>query len=242
MMLSTENIDKLIIGRIDPHIYAFTTNTVPNYLKVGDTSRPVTIRLDEWREIFPNLLHAEDWEWIAKTKNGKYFRDFAVHYYLEEVKKFHRLQRDDIPGLPYYSKEFFENASPQDIDEAILDIEHCAAIADSVRYQFYSEERLPIETHYERVESYPLRPNQEEAVNAFVRARENGRRNLLMYAVMRFGKSFTSMCCATAMNAKVVLIVSAKADVCTEWQRTVESHTRFEGYDFLKSDTLLETL
>lgn len=239
MMLSTENIDKLIIGRIDPHIYAFTTNTVPNYLKVGDTSRPVTIRLDEWREIFPNLLHAEDWEWIAKTKNGKYFRDFAVHYYLEEVKKFHRLQRDDIPGLPYYSKEFFENASPQDIDEAILDIEHCAAIADSVRYQFYSEERLPIETHYERVESYPLRPNQEEAVNAFVRARENGRRNLLMYAVMRFGKSFTSMCCATAMNAKVVLIVSAKADVCTEWQRTVESHTRFEGYDFLKSDTLL---
>lgn len=239
MMLSTENIDNLIIGRIDPHIYAFTTNTVPNYLKVGDTSRPVTIRLDEWREIFPNLLHAEDWEWIAKTKNGKYFRDFAVHHYLEEIKKFHRLQRDDIPGLPYYSKEFFENASPQDIDEAILDIEHCAAIADSVRYQFYSEERLPIETHYERVESYPLRPNQEEAVNAFVRARENGRRNLLMYAVMRFGKSFTSMCCATAMNAKVVLIVSAKADVCTEWQRTVESHTRFEGYDFLKSDALL---
>ena len=238
-MLNTENIDRLIIGRIDPHIYAFTTNTVPNYLKVGDTCRPVNIRLDEWRDIFPNLLHVEDWEWIAKTKNGKYFRDFAVHYYLEEVKKFHRLQRDDIPGLPYYSKEFFENASPQDIDEAILDIEHCAAIADSVRYQFYSEERLPIETHYERVESYPLRPNQEEAVNAFVRARENGRRNLLMYAVMRFGKSFTSMCCATAMNAKVVLIVSAKADVCTEWQRTVESHTRFEGYDFLKSDTLL---
>lgn len=239
MMLNTENIDKLIVGRIDPHIYAFTTNTVPNFLKVGDTYRPVNVRVEEWREIFPNLVHTEDWEWIAKTKNGKYFRDFAVHYYLEEIKKFHRLQKEDIPNLPYYSKEFFKNASPKDIDEAILDIERCAAMADNVRYQFYSEERLPIETHFERVESYPLRPNQEDAVNAFVQARNNGRRNLLMYAVMRFGKSFTSMCCATAMDAKVVLIVSAKADVRTEWQRTVESHTRFEGYDFLDSAALL---
>ena len=34
-----------------------------------------------------------------------------------------------------------------------------------------------------------------------------------MYAVMRFGKSFTSMCCAVANNAKLVVVVSAKADV-----------------------------
>lgn len=238
-MLSTENIDKLIIGRVDPHIYAFSTNTIPNYLKVGDTYRPVSVRIDEWRDIFPTLVHEETWEWLAKTKDGKYFRDFAVHYYLEQIKHLHRLQPNEIEEKVYYSREFFENATPQDIDEAIMDIERCAAIADNVLYQFYSEDRLPIKTHFERVESYPLRPNQKDAVNAFVQARENGRRNLLMYAVMRFGKSFTSMCCATAMNAKVVLIVSAKADVCTEWQRTVESHTRFEGYDFLNSDTLL---
>ena len=46
-------LDQLIIGRVDPHIYAFTTNTIPNYLKVGDTYRPVTVRLQEWREHFP---------------------------------------------------------------------------------------------------------------------------------------------------------------------------------------------
>lgn len=37
-----------------------------------------------------------------------------------------------------------------------------------------------------------------------------------MYAVMRFGKSFTSLCCAKEMGesgAKLVLVVSAKADV-----------------------------
>lgn len=239
MMWSTENIDKLIIGRIDPHIYAFSTNTIPNYLKVGDTYRPVQVRLDEWRTIFPELKHDDNWEWPAKTQNGKYFRDFAVHYYLEQIKHLHRLQPNDIPNIPYYSKEFFEHASPKDIDEAILDIERCASISDSVCYQFYSEDRLPIETHFERTETYPLRPNQEAAVNAFVQARDNGHKNLLMYAVMRFGKSFTSMYCAAKMDAKVVLIVSAKADVRTEWQRTVESHVRFEGYDFLDSAALL---
>lgn len=238
-MISTVDIDKLIIGRIDPHIYAFSTNTVPNYLKVGDTYRPVNARLDEWRTIFPELEHDDNWEWAAKTQNGKYFRDFAVHYYLEQIKHFHRLQPNDIPNLPYYSKEFFQNASPKDIDEAILDIERCAKIIENTRYQFYSEERLPIETHFERTEDYPLRPNQQDAVNAFNLARRNGHRNLLMYAVMRFGKSFTSMYCAAEMKAKVVLIVSAKADVRTEWQKTVESHKHFAKYDFLDSAALL---
>ena len=48
----TSILENLIVGRIEPHIYAFTTNTVPNYLKVGDTYRPVNVRLDEWRDYF----------------------------------------------------------------------------------------------------------------------------------------------------------------------------------------------
>src|SRR5690625_612205 len=61
-----------------------------------------------------------------------------------------------------------------------------------------------------------------------------------MYAVMRFGKSFTSICCAVEMDAKIVLIVSAKADVKEEWKKTVESHIKFEGFNFLDSNSLLE--
>lgn len=59
-----------------------------------------------------------------------------------------------------------------------------------------------------------------------------------MYAVMRFGKSFTSMCCAVKMGAKLVVVVSAKADVKLEWKRTVESHVRFADYDFITSKDL----
>lgn len=237
----TDILDNLIVGCIEPHIYAFTTNTVPNYLKVGDTYRPVNVRLDEWRDFFPNLEHESDWEWLAKTENGKYFRDFAIHYYLEIIKRYHRLQPTDFDSLPYYSREFFENATPKDIDEAIKDIEQYAIQTDGSRqYQFYSEERLPEETHFARVDNYDPRPNQENTIQRFVAARKRRRKNLLMYAVMRFGKSFTSMCCATEMDAKVVLVVSAKADVKNEWKKTVESHVRFADYCFLCSDNLRE--
>jgi len=238
---NTDILDNLIVGRIEPHIYAFTTNTVPNYLKVGDTYRPVNVRLDEWRDYFPNLEHESDWEWLAKTESGKYFRDFAIHYYLEIIKRYHRLQPTDFDGLPYYSREFFENATPKDIDEAIQDIEQYAIQTDGSRqYQFYNEERLPEETHFAPTEKYDPRPNQENTIQRFVAARKRKRKNLLMYAVMRFGKSFTSMCCATEMDVKVVLVVSAKADVKNEWKKTVESHVRFADYCFLCSDNLRE--
>lgn len=51
-----ELLDNLIFGRVTPHIYAFRTGTIPNYLKVGDTYRPVSVRLKEWEEKFPDLI------------------------------------------------------------------------------------------------------------------------------------------------------------------------------------------
>ena len=56
LKIDTTLLDGLIVGRVEPHIYAFSTETVPNYLKVGDTARGVRVRLDEWRKIFPNLI------------------------------------------------------------------------------------------------------------------------------------------------------------------------------------------
>lgn len=234
--LDTSHIDSIIVGRVDPHIYAFTTGTVPEYLKIGDTYRPVSVRLQEWKEFFPDL--EKQYEHVAKTPSGKYYRDFAVHYYLETIRGLHRLLPNELQ-IPYYSREFFQHATNEDIDKAILDIEEYASKSGQTRYQFYSEDRLPQVEHYERKETFPPRPNQDDTIKAFNAAREKGRKHLLMYAVMRFGKSFTSMCCATEMKAKVVLIVSAKADVKQEWKYTVESHTRFKDYIFLDSEALV---
>jgi hypothetical protein len=158
--MDTTILDNIIIGRVEPHIYAFSTKTVPNYLKVGDTYRPIEQRLNEWRKYFPNL--EKEFSDVAKVNEETYFRDFAIHYFLEEERKFERLIPGAIANLPYYSKEFFKNASVQDVVDALADIKKCYE-KHSNKYQFYSfdNSRVPITYTYERVDNYPPRPNQD---------------------------------------------------------------------------------
>lgn len=230
-------LDKIIIGRVEPHIYAFTTNTVPNYLKVGDTYRPVSKRLNEWREFFPEL--EKQYENKAIIDEETYFRDYAIHQYLENDLNKQRLKQDDLAEGIYYSREFFKETEILDIDNAIEDIKENYQV-NSSKYEYYSSNnRLPKTYHYQRGGNWDLRPNQEAAVDNFIQAVNNGRKNLLMYAVMRFGKSFTSLCCALEMKAQTVLVVSAKADVKDEWKKTVESAGNFSEYVFIESSDLL---
>lgn len=234
-----ELLDNLIFGRVAPHIYAFQTRTIPNYLKVGDTYRPVSVRLNEWKRKFPDLV--KEYEHKATVNDDVYFRDYAVHFYLESVLGKERLHYEELPATTtYYSREFFKDTTTLEVDEAIHDI--CKEYDEhSNKYVYYdSNERLAVTVHYERGSKWTLRPNQQEAVDNFIKAVNLGRTNLLMYAVMRFGKSFTSLACAKAINAKTVLIVSAKADVREEWKKNVEQPGNFEGYNFLSSKELLE--
>lgn len=236
MIDNLEVLEHLIVGRVTPHIYAFSTNTVPNYLKVGDTYRPVSTRLHEWRLYFPDLT--KNFEDKASVAEDVYFRDFAVHQFLEQELKKVRLLPEDIEEGIYYSKEFFRETKPEDVKQAIQDITSSYE-QNSGKYAFYdASRRLPEEYHYERGASWALRPNQEAAVEAFQKAIQAGRHKLLMYAVMRFGKSFTSLCCALAMEAKLVLVVSAKADVAEEWKKTVESAGNFKDHVFVDSRAL----
>ena len=226
-------LDRIIIGRVEPHIYAFTTNTVPNYLKVGDTYRPVSQRLNEWRVFFPEL--EKQYENKAVIDEETYFRDYAIHQYLENDLNKKRLKPEDLEDGIYYSREFFKGTETGDIDNAIEDIKESYQ-ANSSKYEYYSSKnRLPQTFHYQRGEQWTLRPNQADAVKAFVNAVNNGRKNLLMYAVMRFGKSFTSLCCALEISANIVLVVSAKADVKDEWKKTVEGAGNFSKYVFLEA-------
>lgn len=230
-------LDSLITGRVEPHIYAFTTNTIPNYLKVGDTYRPVSKRLSEWREYFPNL--EQKFEGSAKITEDVYFRDFAVHYFLESEKRRIRLEPTDLPEGVYYSREFFREATVGDVEEAIADINEDYH-SKTGRYHYYDAKmQLPTTEKYASTGTWFPRPNQQATIDAFKRAVDNGRTHLLMYAVMRFGKSFTSMCCAKEMDAKLVVVVSAKADVRDEWRKTVESAENFRNdYEFFSSADL----
>lgn len=240
--IDLEILNDIIVGRVEPQIYAFTTETIPNYLKVGDTYRPLETRLNEWRKYFPNL--EKKFEAVAKVDEDTFFRDHAIHSFLLNVRNRPRLTPEAIEDIPYYSKEFFKDATEDDLKDAIVDIKTCHDDNQS-KYQFYKfdESHIPITHTYARTADYDLRPNQEETIKKFKEAisKKPARTNLLMYAVMRFGKSFTSMCCAVEMNAKFVIVVSAKADVKSEWKKTVESHVKFNGYYFLDSNSLLQS-
>ncbi len=237
-MADSSLLDKIIVGRVIPHIYAFSTNTIPNYLKVGDTYRSVDERLNEWKRYFSDLTPVFSRE--ATVSDSVYFRDYSLHKFLTDEKGKIRLlpSSPDFPTGIYYSNEFFKDVISQELDEGIEDI------ADDYnksghKYDFYDiNKRLPKPFVYARTEDFKPRPNQQETIDKFLYAIKHGRTNLLMYAVMRFGKSFTSMCCAKEMKAKCVVVVTAKADVEDEWKQTVETHKSFADYNFITSKEL----
>ncbi|UUM20135.1 MULTISPECIES: Eco57I restriction-modification methylase domain-containing protein [unclassified Mycoplasma] len=231
-----KELDGIIQGRIEPYIYAFSTNTIPNYLKIGDTYRGVLTRLNEWRFIYPCL--EKKYENKALVNDHIYFRDFSIHQFLEQDLNKQRLQEKELSSKILYSKEFFKDTISQEIDKAIEDIKDNYN-RNTGKYKYYKiDDKASQDFQYQRGESWTLRPNQQLAVDKFVQAWQNGRTNLLMYAVMRFGKSFTALCCALEMKANLVLVVSAKADVKEEWKKTVESAGNFKDYRFLDSENL----
>ena len=235
-MTDISNLDSLIQGRVDPYIYAFETNTVPNFLKVGDTYRPVSVRIDEWRKVYSDLNKI--YEHIAKVDEKTYFRDYSVHDFLIR-NGFRRIEKDDVKEDVYLSNEFFLNAKKENVDQAISDIQDSFEKKDN-RYVFYNaEDNLPlVDKPFPRDADWKPRKNQQDVIDAFSVAVSKGRTNLLMFAVMRFGKSFTSLCCAKAMKAKLVVVVCGKTAVRLEWKENVQRPKILEEYCFVDSEAM----
>ena len=236
-IIDTSKIDSIIFGRVEPYIYAFETNTVPNFLKVGDTYRPVNIRLAEWRKIYSDL--EKKYEHIAKVDENTYFRDYSVHDFL--IKNgYRRIEKDDVAEGVYCSNEFFLNAKEENVIDAINDIQNCFDQKQNT-YDFYDvKDKLPLaDFEFNRDAEWIPRENQQEVIEKFSKAVENGRNNLLMFAVMRFGKSFTSLCCAKAMNAKLIVVVCGKTAVRLEWKENVQRPKMLDGFCFVDSESMV---
>lgn len=235
-MIENINLDSLIRGRVDPYIYAFETNTVPNFLKVGDTYRPVEVRLDEWRKFYSDLK--KKYEHIAKIDDNTYFRDYSVHDFLIQ-NGFRRIEKDDVKSGIYLSNEFFMNAKKENVEEAINDIQKSFEKKDN-RYAFYDvEDNLPLgDFDFKRDADWKPRENQKTVIENFSDAVKKGRNNLLMFAVMRFGKSFTSLCCAKEMKAKLTVVVCGKTAVRLEWKENVQRPKILDGFEFVDSDSM----
>lgn len=230
----TSVIDDIVTGYLPHSIYAFETNTNPNYLKVGDTNRKVSTRLDEWRKVYGDLVQRYEAEAMIEDENGEktiFFRDYALHDYFINEKNFKRLSEKK------YEREFFKHATPVDVDEGICDIKREFLKDGNRKYNYYKvdEQNSQIEDNFLRTQTYPPRPNQNEVINNIVSAVQRGQKNLLLYAVMRFGKSNVAIWAAKQLDSKLTVIVTGKADVKQEWKKTVQSHIDFENFVFTDS-------
>lgn len=245
--ITLNEMENVIEVRREPHIYAFSTNTVPNYIKVGDTSRTIEKRLTEWKDLFSDLERVfpdieNEEEALAKVNKDIYFRDYALHTYLTnkgynrlDKKKFYNLFGENI----YFSNEFFENVSTEEIKHGIQEIKK-GYEQKNPNYLYYKlKDKNVIDKHWNNDKDWKLRDNQEKVVENFCEKIKT-QKELLMYAVMRFGKSFTALSCAARNNFKKVLIVSAKADVANEWKKTVEMPKCFKEYAFLCDRNFVE--
>ena len=238
-MNNIDFIENLILVRNEPHIYAFSTNTIPNYLKVGDTFRPVDVRIEEWNKKISEALGADVEVKLTKEYaetaviDDAYFRDYSVHDFLKSSLGKESIETTDPELVDKYSREFFKDVLVSDVESAIADIRsEYTNDNPNKKYTYYKlAEKKPADFHWNHDQNWELRPNQSKVVDNFVQ--KSDQKELLMYAVMRFGKSFTAMYCGLRSNARKILIVSAKADVATEWKATVEKPKCFENYRFL---------
>lgn len=239
-----ELVENNITIRFEPEIYAFRTNTIPAYLKVGDTFRGYERRISEWKKVLEETLEkeisiTEKFNKSAKVNDDLYFRDYAVHRFFES-QSIKSIEKTAPELLKYYSREFFKDAKIEDVKSAIdAIIKDAESSNPETPYTFYKvADKKSSEFHYNNDKIWKLRPNQDEVVENYIANKDNYD-EFLMYAVMRFGKSFTAMQCALQTDCDKVLIVSAKADVVSEWKRTIEMPECFKDYQFICDSDLV---
>lgn len=243
----TENIellDKIIVGYVPHSIYAFSTPKAANYLKVGETSRRIPVRLKEWQNKIADLKLEDDWlAMLPKDaeKQKEFFRDFALHKYFKE-KGYEPLEAQTAPGN---SREFYP-VTLDVIESGIEDInEDFLSTSGDKKYVYLKiEDNSVREEHWARTEEFFLRDNQQEVIDNIISVAKDKdvTPNYLLFAVMRFGKTFVALESAKVLESKLTVVVSAKSDVKCEWKQNLESHKDFEGYVFLDSINLRDSL
>ena len=227
-------INKFIKDKHEPKVYTFRTDKVPDSLKVGYTYRPVNERISEWRRKYKDNL--SDRTSYSTQVGEKYFKDTEVHTYLQDVAKKHKLEEDEFEKTEYYCTEFFKDTEIKDVENAVKDIRKDIKTGGG-HYRTFSIAKIKDEEEKDiTVGPYKPRDIQKEAIEKYVEVTKHGtkKKNLLLYAVMRYGKTFTALCCAKETNARVVVVVSAKVDVKREWKKAVKQIANFKSeYTFV---------
>lgn len=194
-----------------PRIYAYSIADAEHagQLKVGQTTRDVKQRVAEQLKTANIKNYRIELDESAARDDGTVFSDHEVRAALVKKK--------------------FENVELEWMRCNVKDVQ-------TVLTELRTGQKLT-GTHHE---TFPMRREQAEAVEktfAYYQSiwaeDKKAVPRFLWNAKMRFGKTFTTYQLAKKLDAKRVLVVTFKPAVEDAWQTDLESHTDFDGWQYL---------
>jgi len=192
-------------------IYAWSTSEIPKYascLKVGQTTQAVNDRIvqSQGQARYKYVVEVDE---PAERDGGAVFRDVEVRARLK-AKGFENLELE------------WMRCGAADVLTAITELRTGQQLTG---------------THHE---TFAMRSEQAEAVNkahayfhSIWKEDMHAVPRFLWNAKMRFGKTFATYHLAKKLGAKKVLVVTFKPAVEDAWQRDLESHAEFDGWQYL---------
>ena len=249
-----------------PIIYAFITKYAPNAIKIGYTVQGAEQRVQQWRKYYKDAKLIGWWTAIQldNAMHKVFFMDFNVHqrtrqYGYSNLKdesnkidldEFKRLAKEDGIEDIHVSSEFFmkyknmkiKDPSSELNEKVITDI--IKEIKDDISKGKNVGTLYDLETHQEQThheygacDTYENTPLQQDAINKAIQAMNDGKNDLLLSAVMRFGKTH---CCyeiiKESKDIKYVLVTSAKADVKAAWKDDINHKDFLDDFVFVEFD------
>lgn len=194
-----------------PRIYAYSIADTAHagLLKVGQSTRDVKQRVAEQLKTAAIKNYRIELDESAECDDGSIFSDHEVRAAL--------------------GRKGFENVELEWVRCTVKDVK-------TVLTELRTGQRFA-GTHHE---TFPMRREQAEAVDKtfdYYRSiwaeNKDAAPRFLWNAKMRFGKTFTTYQLARKLGAKRVLVVTFKPAVEDAWQTDLESHTDFNGWQYL---------
>ena len=247
-----------------PIIYAFITKYAPNAIKIGYTVQGAEQRVKQWQKYYSDAKLIGWWTatQLDNAMHKVFFMDFNVHartrsYGYSNLKdpankfdfdEFKRLAKEDGIENIHVSSEFFMKYKDMKIKDTsselngkiITDI--ITEIKNDIKEGKNVGKLYDLETHqetthheYGAADTYENTPLQQDAINKAIDAMKRGCTDLLLSAVMRFGKTH---CCyeiiKEAPDIKYVLVTSAKADVRAAWKDDINHEDFLDNFVFIE--------
>lgn len=213
----TKPIEEILAPKpkVRPRIYAYSIadEAHKGLLKIGQTTRDVKQRIAEQLKTAAIENFRIELDESAEREDGSIMTDHEVRAAL--VRK----------GYENTSLEWMR-CTVKDVQSVIISLRKRQLIAGT------------------RDQSFPPRREQQVAVDktfAYFQSiwAENKKvaPRFLWNAKMRFGKTFTTYQLAKKLGAKRVLVVTFKPAVEDAWQTDLESHTDFDGWQYLSRNS-----